>query len=139
MTHHLQIVETVPCQADILFSRVADHENLGKVLGVPVRRSRDGADDINGLGSVRTMGFRPLDFDETITAFEPPRRIEYRITRGSPLRNHRANVVFSPNGASTEVTWTIEFETRPALLGTVLKRALGLGIRQGLRKLARAA
>lgn len=139
MTHHLQIVEVVPCKAEVLFSRVADHENLGRVLGVPVRRSREGTGDVNGLGSVRTMGFRPLDFDETITAFEPPKRIEYRITRGSPLRNHRANVVFSPNGACTEVTWTIEFETRPALLGAVVKRALGLGIRQGLRKLARVA
>jgi hypothetical protein len=139
MTHRLQIVEVLPIDAATLFGRVADHENLGKVLGVPVRRSRDGEGELNGLGSVRTMGLRPLDFDETITAFEPPRRIEYRITRGSPLRNHRANVVFSPNGASTEVTWTIEFETRPALLGAVVKRALGIGIRQGLRKLSRAA
>ncbi|MGQ0700266.1 MAG: SRPBCC family protein [Panacagrimonas sp.] len=135
----MQIVEVLPIKVEKLFDRVSDHETLGKVLGVPVRRSRDGDGHINGLGSVRTMGFRPLDFDETITAFEPPRRIEYRITRGSPLRNHRANVVFSPNGAATEVTWTIDFETRPALLGVIVKRALSLGIRQGLRKLARAA
>lgn len=139
MVHRLQIVECFSVSAETLFDRVSDHENLGKVLGVPVHRSRNGDDDLNGLGSVRTMGFRPLDFDETITAFEPPRRIEYRITRGSPLRNHSASVVFSPNGAVTEVTWTIQFETRPALLGAVVKRALGLGIRQGLRKLARAA
>lgn len=139
MRHQIQIVEMLPVSAETLFGRIADHEKLGKVLGVPVRRSHDGEGDLNGLGSVRTMGFKPLDFDETITAFDPPRRIDYRITRGSPLRNHQASVVLSPNGAATEVTWSIEFETVPALLGPVVKRALGLGIRHGLRKLARAS
>lgn len=135
MSQHLQICETVPLSASEIFSRVADHERLGEVLRVPVKRSRDGDGDINGLGSVRTLGFRPLDFDETITHFDPPRRIDYRISRGSPLRDHRASIVFSPNGAATEVTWTIDFDTRLPLLGSVVKRALALGIRHGLRRL----
>jgi len=138
MTQRLQIRETLPLPLDVAFSRLADHQRLGAALGVPVRRTRDGEGDVNGLGSVRTLGLRPLEVDETITRFDPPTRIDYRITRGSPLRDHRASVIFSANGSATEVTWNIEFDIKPRLLGPVLKRALGLGIRHALRKIGRA-
>ena len=139
MTQRLQICETLPLSIDVAFARLADHQRLGAALGVPVKRTRDGEGDVNGLGSVRTIGFRPLEVDETITRFDPPSRIDYRISRGSPLRDHRSSIIFSANGNATEVTWNIEFDTTPRLLGPVVNRALGLGLRHALRKIGRSA
>lgn len=133
----LQIVEYVDLSPDEMFARLADHENLGKVLGVPVKRSRVGEGDVNGRASVRTLGFWPLDFDETITAFEPPRRIEYAITRGSPLRNHHAVILLSPNGSGTEVRWSIDFDSVIPFTGGLIRRLMRIALTQGIRKLAR--
>lgn len=135
----LHILETVDLSLDEMFARLADHENLGKVLGVPVKRSRDGEGDVNGRASVRTLGFWPLDFDETITAFEPPRRIEYSITRGSPLRNHHAVILLSPNGSRTEVRWSIDFDPAIPFTGGVIRTLMRFALTHGVRKLARTA
>lgn len=135
----LQIVENVGLPPDQMFARLADHENLGKVFGVPVKRSRDGEGDVNGRSSVRTLGFWPLDLDETITAFEPPRRIEYSITRGSPLRNHHAVILLSPNGSGTEVRWSIEFDTVIPFTGRPIRTLMRIALTQAIRKLARTA
>ncbi|MDM4773026.1 SRPBCC family protein [Solimonas sp. SE-A11] len=135
----LQIVENVDLSPDQMFARLADHGNLGKVLGVPVRRTRDGEGDINGRLSVRTLGFWPLDFDETITAFEPPRRIEYSITRGSPLRNHHAVILLSSNGSGTEVRWSIDFDALIPVTGRPIRTLMRIGLTRGIRNLAKTA
>ncbi|WP_290577537.1 SRPBCC family protein [Algiphilus sp.] len=137
IVQELQIVENVGLSPDEMFSRLADHENLGKVLGVPVKRTRDGEGDVNGRASVRTLGLWPLDFDETITAFEPPGRIAYAITRGSPLRNHQAVILLSPSGGGTEVRWVISFNCVIPLTGGLIRRLMRVALTQGIRKLAR--
>ncbi|MDE1011861.1 MAG: SRPBCC family protein [Paraburkholderia fungorum] len=135
----LQIVENVGISTEQMFARLADHENLGKILGVPVKRSRDGRGDVNGLGSIRTMGIWPLDFDETITAFEPPRRIEYSVTRGSPLRNHHAVIALSPSENGTEISWSVHFDAAIPFTGPLVKNVMRIALTHGIRKLGRSA
>ena len=54
-----------------LFALLSDHEKMGPILGANVKRTRDGKDSLNGLGSVRTLNIGPLpSFDETVTAFK---------------------------------------------------------------------
>jgi carbon monoxide dehydrogenase subunit G len=134
----LQIIEAVQVPPEEMFARLADHETLGKVLGVPVKRTRDGEGEVNGVGSVRKMGFWPLDFDETITAFDPPRRIEYSVSRGSPLRRHSAVILLAPHGSGTEVSWSVNFDSAIPLAGPLLKMVMRVALTQGIRKLARS-
>lgn len=135
MSYRIEIREVVDLPVGLAFERLADHNRLGAILGLPCRRTRDGDTEVNGVGSVRTLGFWPLDFDETVTACDPGQRIDYRITRGSPLRNHRGSVRFAPAGRGTEVNWSIHYQMRLPLIGAVLKQVLSVGIRRGLRKL----
>ena len=137
MPYTVEIRETIPLPLEETFSRLADHNRLGSVLGLPVRRTQDGKGDPNGLGSVRTLGVWPIDFDETVTKYEPSTRIEYKISRGTPLRDHHGIVRFTPKGAGTEVAWTIRFDVPVPVLGRVLKQGLGFGISRGLRKLGK--
>lgn len=119
-----------------MFSFLADHHNLTSVFGVPVKRIVDGRDDVNGVGSVRSLGFAPLAAEETVTAMEKNKSIDYRITRGGgPIRNHRGRLVFSKTATGSRVEWIITFDSLP-VLGTVLAKALEFGISRGLKKIA---
>ncbi|HWU69448.1 MAG TPA: SRPBCC family protein [Stenotrophobium sp.] len=120
-----------------LFAALADHNKLGKVLGVPVRRIRNGNGDVNGVGSVRLLGMGPIGVQETVTAMEPNQFIDYRISKGGgPIRNHSGRVEFAGSERGSRVSWTIEFDTPLPLLGPALKFVLTQGIRLGLKRIA---
>ena len=120
-----------------LFALLSDHEKLGPILGANVKRTRDGQGSLNGLGSVRTLSIGPLPgFDETVTAFEKDKLIEYKITRGSPLKNHKGVMQFYPSGAGgSRLHYTIEFDSKIPLVGPIIKTGLENAIRKGLKKL----
>jgi hypothetical protein len=120
-----------------LFAFLSDHEKMGPILGANVKRTRDGKDSLNGLGSVRTLNIGPLPgFDETVTAFEKDKLVEYKITRGSPLKNHKGVMQFYPSGSGgSKLRYTIEFESKIPLLGPVVRAVLESSIRRGLKKL----
>ena len=120
-----------------LFALLSDHEKMGPILGANVKRTRDGKDSLNGRGSVRTLNIGPLpSFDETVTAFEKDKLVEYKITRGSPLKNHKGVMQFYPSGSGgSSLHYTIEFESKIPLLGPVVRAGLEYSIRRGLKKL----
>ena len=125
---------------ETVFATLSDHEAMGKVLNAKVKRLKDGQDDVNGIGSVRRITPVPLaDFEETVTAFEPNKLVEYTITKGSPLKNHLGRMVFSENGGKTHLHYTIQFEPKVPvpLSGLVVKSVLEKVILRGLHKLAK--
>ena len=137
MGHHtVEVVHASARPVQELFAELADHEKLSHVFGVPVRRVRDGEGEPNGVGSVRRMGVGPLKLEETVTAIEPSRSIDYRITRGGgPVRNHRGRLEFATVGNGSRVTWTIDYDSLP-IVGGVVKKMLTRALTRGLGKLA---
>lgn len=118
-----------------VFAVLADHNKLGKVLGVPVRRIKDGDNNVNGVGSVRRVGLGLLSLEETVTALSPNRSIDYRITKGGgPVRNHHGKLAFSGSSRGSRVTWTIQFDSPVPLVGPLVKAVLGQAIRLGLKR-----
>ena len=139
----LQIIELIqdsPRPVHEMFSMLADHNKLSQVVGIPVRRIQDGEGDVNGVASVRRLGF-PLGIEETVTAFEPGRTIGYRISKGGfPIRNHRGRIDFaSASGGGSRVTWTIEFDSALPLAGPMVKFLLSKAIGSGLKRVASAS
>jgi hypothetical protein len=133
--HRIQITHASQLPVAALFDALADHGRLGKVFGAPVRRIRDGDTEPNGVGSVRRIGFGPLAVEETVTAFERNRSIDYRITRGGfPIRDHRGHVAFAETGSGSRVDWTIEFGSHLPGAGAVLAFLLERAIRMGLKR-----
>lgn len=131
----IEVVQDYSKPVAEVFAYLADHNNLRKVFGIPVRRVRDGEDDINGVGSVRRLGLGPLAIEETVTALSPNRSIEYRISKGGyPIRNHSGRLDFSGSGRGARVAWTIRFDSPLPLVGLAVKLVLGQAIRFGLRR-----
>lgn len=121
-----------------VFSTLSDHEEFGRICGINMTRVTDGANNVNGLGAVREikMGVLP-SFQETITKFIENERIEYKITKGSPIKNHLGTLIFSEVGGKTNLKYTIELESKIPFTTVLIKSALKFGISNGLARYAK--
>ena len=117
-----------------LFAHLSEHENLEAIFHpTRIRRIADGQGARNGVGSAREM--RALGgpaFVETVTAYRENELIEYRITRGSPLKNHLGVMRFSSTPTGSHLHYTIQFEGKLPLIGPLIRLVLERGIRKGL-------
>src|SRR5690606_12105931 len=97
---------------------------------------RNGDHDRNGVGSVRKLRVGPgPSFEETVTAYEENRLIEYRITRGSPLRNHFGRMQFAADGEGSRRHDTIAFDGKGPRHAASMRPVPEQGIRRGRDKL----
>ena len=117
-----------------VFAYLAEHENLGVVFApMKVERLRDGDSERNGVGSVRKLSLKGLlPFEETVTGVVPNERIEYRISKGSPLKSHFGVMRFTPTPAGgTHLDYTITFDALPGVaqaVAAILRKAVSDGL-----------
>lgn len=110
-----------------VYAFFAEHENLGPFFGAKITRIKDGHDSRNGVGSARHLKLGPMPkFTETVTQAVENELIEYQITEGSPLKNHKGTMRFTslPNGG-THLDYEIVFDSLP-----VLAQIVRLGLSQ---------
>ena len=96
-------------------------------------------EDGEGLGELRRFRTGRRTTRERVTGFDPPRRLEYELVSGLPIRDYRAEVTLMPDGDGTAIRWHSRF--RPMLPGTgpLVRRALGRFIERAAEGLAREA
>ena len=130
-TVHVTQDFTLP--VDRVYAYLSEHENLGPVFGATITRVRDGLTSRNGEGSVRSLKIGPAPaFEETIVEAVENERIVYRITKGSPLRGHRGEMLFSPLATGSRLDYTITFGSAIPGLDRVVKLGLDRSLRKGL-------
>jgi len=124
-----------------VFDYLAEHENLGPLFGAKIKQLRDGTDGTrNGVGSVRQLKVGPLPpFEETVTEAIPNELIRYRITKGSPLRDHEGVMRISPNGAGSHLHYEISFGAVVPGLDRLIAAGLKRNVAAGLKKVETAA
>ena len=127
----------VPAQK--VFEFFCNHHRLGEIWDGRFQRIKDSADpdNINGEGSVRLITLPFLSFEETVTKAIPPNRIEYTISKRSPLKNHYGVMKFidMDNGRS-RLDYQIEFDSKIPFTNGLLKLILRLKLGKGIRLLA---
>ena len=130
----IEITQDFALPVERVYAYLSEHENLGPLFGAEVERVRDGDTTRNGVGSVRRLKVGPLPwFEETNTQVVPNELIEYRITSGSVLNDHRGEMRFSPNGSGTRLDYVIEFDAKLPLTGPLLKKTIEGNVRKGLK------
>ena len=137
-THTVHVTQDFSAPVEQVFAYLSEHENLN-VLFAPARveRIKDGeGGERNGVGSERKLSFwGALPFVETVTAFSPNERIEYEITKGSPMRDHHGTLAFSSKAdGGTHLDYTIEFGSAVPGLAAVVAMQLRRSVASGLRK-----
>ena len=137
--HRVHIQQEFRRPVSDIFAHLAEHENLERVFGANVRRVKDGDDGHrNGVGSVRSLRVGPGPwFDETVTEYVPHELIRYRISRGSPLKNHEGVMRFSSRpGGGSHLDYVIDFDGKLPGVGPVVKAMLDRNISRALQRLA---
>jgi uncharacterized protein YndB with AHSA1/START domain len=118
-----------------VFAYLAEHENLERMFGAKITRVRDGSDGSrNGVGSTRRLKISPFvpAFEETVTEVVPDSLIRYRITRGSPLREHEGLMRFFQDGTGTRLAYEISFASVVPGVDRVVAAGLRRTIPRGL-------
>lgn len=130
----VHVMHTFSSAPSVVFAGLSEHENLGPVFGAKVTRVKDGETSRNGVGSTRRLKIGPLAaFEETTTVSEPDTLIEYKITKGGPLRGHWGIQRLSPTtDGGTLLDYTIGFDApipgMAALVGKILTRTISKGL-----------
>ena len=140
--HHVQVERVFAKPPERVFSYLAEHENLAELFGAEVTRLKDADDGSrNGVGSQRSLRIGPLPpFVETVTEFDPPHRIVYRITQGSPLRGHVGVMTFAPEGEhGTLFRYDIRLASPIPLLAALVRLSLMRSVQKGLAGVERDA
>jgi len=125
-----------------VFAYLAEHEHLGPLFAAKVTRLRDGTDGTrNGVGSARSLRIGPLPaFVETNTEVVPDELIRYRITKGSPLRDHEGVMRFAPTpSGGTHFHYEVRFGAVVPGLDKVVAASLRRSIAKGLEAVDREA
>lgn len=109
--------------ADV-FAVLADHEGYIRFPGVrSCVLTQEGASDRNGAGAIREVDLGSAWFREAITAFEPPRLLEYRILKSRPPIEHAlGRIELTTTDEGCEVTWTSIFRITTPWLGGLMTR-----------------
>lgn len=110
---------TIPAPIDEVFARLSDHAGYTAFRGIrEARLLTAGNTNPNGLGAVRRIGLGTVWFEEEITAFEPPYRMDYKILRSRPPIEHElGSIRLQETEQGTEVTWTSTFRIRIPVIG----------------------
>jgi uncharacterized protein YndB with AHSA1/START domain len=129
----LEIEQNFALPVERVYAYLSEHENLGPLFGAKITRVRDGDTSRNGTGSVRRLRVGPLPaFEETVTSAIPNEQIDYRITRGSPLRGHHGSMSFSRRAAGSHLRYVLEFGAVVPGLDRLVRRTLQRSITRGL-------
>jgi uncharacterized protein YndB with AHSA1/START domain len=136
---HVHVTHDFRAPVERVFAYLAEHENLEALFGTRIERVRDGETERNGVGSCRRLSFNGLlPFEETVTEMVPNERIVYRITKGTPMRDHEGVMAFSSTGSGgTHVDYRIQLGSPVPGLAAIVVRVLRGRIAAGLRKLDR--
>jgi len=135
--HQVHIEETFAAPVKKIFPLFADHEQFGRILGLPVKRIKASANAKvpNGLGSVRSIRIGASTFEETVTVYKPNALIEYIISKGSPLKNHLGRIQFSETDGKTYLVYNIGFDSKIPLAGGLIAKGLEVAIKRGFKRI----
>jgi len=125
--HVVSVQRLIHHPIDEVFRRYTDHEGWSEWTGLgQVWLTKQGTPHRDGVGAVRAFKRTP-GLREEVTLYEPPGRMEYHIVQGGfPLTDHHGEVLFTPEGQATRITWSVSFRSKIPGLGGVLKAGLTL-------------
>ncbi|MFC0528385.1 SRPBCC family protein [Phytohabitans kaempferiae] len=92
-----------------------------------------------GVGAIRVFRTWPFTNREEIVEAVPGRRFSYRLLSGMAIRDYRADVDLTPDGAGTLIRWHSTFTAERRGTGWFYRLFLGSFIKGCARGLAKAA
>jgi uncharacterized protein YndB with AHSA1/START domain len=132
----IHVTRTIPAPAEAVFDLLADHANYDRFR--PIHASellREGEPAPNGVGALREIKVRPLTFEEEITAYEWPTRLDYLIVKlNVPFEHHGGAIRLSPEGEGTHVDWRSSYTVPTPVVGGIQELVWQPVLARGFRR-----
>jgi uncharacterized protein YndB with AHSA1/START domain len=132
----VQVTRSIPAPAAAVFDLLADHANYDRFRGI--RGSEllnEGEPAPNGVGAMRRVQTGPLRFEEEITAYERPARLDYLIVKiNAPYQHDGGTIRLTERSGWTLVEWTSSFRVPTPLLGGIQERLWAYRLARGFRQ-----
>jgi len=132
----VHVTRTIPSPAEGVFDLLSDHAHYDRFRGISGSELvRDGEPAPNGVGALRRIKVTPLSFDEEITVYERPSRLDYRIVKlNVPFEHHGGTITLTAEGEGTHVDWRSSFTVPTPLIGGVQERIWQPVLTRGFRR-----
>ena len=132
----IHVTRTIPAPAEDVVERLADHANYDRFRGINGSELiREGEPAPNGVGALRRIKVTPLSFDEEITTYERPSRLDYRIVKlNVPFEHHGGTITLTPEGDATHVDWQSSFTVPTPVVGGLQERVWHPLLTRGFRR-----
>ena len=120
-----RVVCEIPAAMEAVFGRLADHAHYDQLPSVSLSKLlREGRETRNGLGAVRELNVSVIRFIEDITAYQPPRLLEYRVRAcylrfgrsgwqiPFPLIHQLGRITLVETASGTQIDWLSQFTVK---------------------------
>ena len=132
----IQVARTLPSAPEPIFDLLADHGSYERFRGINGSELvREGDPAPNGVGALRRIRVTPFRFDEEITAYERPSRLDYLIVDlNVPFQHHGGSIRLSPEGSATQVDWQSSYTVPTPVVGGIQERIWHPVLTRGFRR-----
>ena len=134
----IEIVQSFDAPVDVVFDILSDHANLGRIWPAKFRvlKASDDKTEPNGVGAVREVKIGPVRLEETVQRFRRNEYLEYSITSGPLIADHRGYMRFWEDGGKSYLAYRIDVQLALPLVSPIVQALMEPAFRQGLEKLA---
>lgn len=132
----IRVEKTIKAPIEQVFGLLTDHANYKQFRGIrDSELLREGDPAPNGVGALRRVDVGPLRFQEEITHYEPPVRMDYLIRNiNAPLEHEGGSIRLEPTAEGTRAVWTSTFEVSTRGVGGLLTSVAATPIRRGFTR-----
>jgi uncharacterized protein YndB with AHSA1/START domain len=121
----IELTKEIAADPERVFEVLSDHEGMVRWSGArEVVLRHPGDPPPNGLGAARVIRGSGVAFEEEIVGYDPPRRMEYRVVAGLPIREHHGEILVEPEGEGSCVVWKVRFRTLIPGTGWLFRRLI---------------
>jgi uncharacterized protein YndB with AHSA1/START domain len=132
----VHVVRSIPASPERVFDLLADHANYDRFRGIrSAELVREGEPPPNGVGALRHVLIGPLRFDEEVTAYERPSRLDYLIVRiNFPFEHEGGEIRLVEEDGGTRAEWTSTFRLTARVIRPVLEPFWSFALARGFRR-----
>ena len=131
------VERTIPAPPERVFDVLTDHANYDRFRDVSSSKLlKEGEPPPNGVGAFRRLKVGLLRFEEEITAFQRPSRMDYLIVEvNAPMDHQGASIRLREVDGGTHVEWSSTLRVAMPLSGGIQERLWSLAVARGFRRM----